>query len=253
MVMASLPGGLGITGKVGNRARVHVPAHEWGSLPAATDYWFFPKTDYLTASAPQLLSALGWIVAGTVSFVAGSGADFLSSSDRGTPPHFLCNATGERLTSPFIFGQDHVTRYIRQQLGWEPTKLIAEFSAVWTTASNADTTGGIGFVEAGGAIQTAADHMVMLTSDGTNFILRSGAATTTFALAVDTNPHIWRIVLDKGTGLATFQQDGVSIGTGGASGTGAIAIQADLWPAAFGAAVTSSNVLGLGPAHIYYD
>lgn len=249
MVM-TLPGGTGIVGKVGNEPRFHVQAHQWGTFPFATDYWFYPHADLLTASSPHLLSACGWITNGTVSIVAGSGGDFLSSSDRGTPTHLLCDATGERLTSPFVFGGDHVTRHIRRQLGWEPTKLIAEFSAIWTTASNADTTGGIGFVEAGGSIQTANDHMAMLTSDGTNFILRSGAETTTFALAVDTDPHIWRIIIDKGQAKVFFEQDGTMVGT---STTGAIAVQADLWPAAFGIACTSNNDLGLGPCHIYYD
>ncbi len=253
MVMA-LPGGLGISGKTGNVPRVHALAHQWGYMPA-TDYWFFPNTDYLTASSPNLLSAVGWIVNGTVSFVAGSGADFLGgfvpgTPDMGTPAHFLCNATGERLTSPFIFNSYEHRYFINRTLGWMPTKLIAEFFAVWTTASNADTTGGIGFVEAGGAIQTAADHFAMLTSDGTNFILRSGAVTTTATLAVDNNPHIWRIELNVLNGNATFKQDGVAIGT---TTTGVVALEADLSPNAFGVAVTSSNVIGLGTTHLWYE
>src|SRR3990167_955349 len=234
----------GITGRVGNKARSDdVPAHEWGEKPFATDYVFYPHADILTASAPHLLSASGWITNGTVSVVAGSGGDFLSATDRGTPAHFLCNATGERLTSPFIFGGEGHTRMIRQKYGWTPKKLIAEFAAVWTTASNADTTGGIGFVEAGGAIQTAADHLAMITSDGTNFILRSGAATSDAVLAVDTNPHIWRI--EYTADLVVFYQDGVSIDS--------IAVETDLFPAAFGCAVTSSNVLGLGATRIWYE
>ncbi len=253
MVM-SLPGGLGITGKTGNLPRIHVMAHQWGYIPA-TDYWFFPNTDYLTASSPNLLSAVGWIVNGSVTFVAGSGADWLggysnTTPDYGTPAHFLVNATGERLTSPFIFGSYEHRYFIQRTLGWAPTKMIAEFFAVWTTASNADTTGGIGFVEAGGAIQTAADHFAMLTSDGTNFILRSGAAVTTATLAVDTNPHIWRIEINLSNGFATFKQDNVGIGT---ITTGGIAIENDLSPNAFGVATTSSNVIGLGTTHLWYE
>lgn len=254
MVM-QLPGGTGIQGKAGSKPRVPALAHQWGYMPA-TDYWFFPNTDYLTASSPNLLSAVGWITNGTVSFVAGSGADFLGNvggtTDMGTPAHFLCNATGERLTSPFIFNSYEHRYFIKSYLGWEPKALVAEFFAIWTTASNADTTGGIGFVEAGGAIQTAADHFAMLTSDGTNFILRSGAATTTFAAAVDTDPHIWKIELNLSSGYATFKKDGVAQGTGGSGGTGSIAIEADLSPNAFGVAVTSSNVIGLGTTHLYY-
>src|SRR5690242_16364413 len=106
MVMAS-PGGLGISGKTGNVPRIHAMAHQWGYIPATTDFWFFPNTDYLTASSPNLLSAVGWVTNGSVSFVAGSGADWLGgfvpgAVDYGTPAHFLVNASGERLTSPFI-------------------------------------------------------------------------------------------------------------------------------------------------------
>jgi len=237
----------GIRGKVANLPRVHVTsAHEWDAAPAfTTDYWFTPAIDLNTASAPQLLSALGWLAAGTLSFVAGSLADLLSSADKGTPRHILADATGERLTSPFKFGANWTTQYITDQLGWTPSKLIVDFVAIWTTASNADTTGGIGFVEAGGAIQTAADHLAMLTSDGTNFILRSGAATSDAVLAVDTNAHRWRIVLDKGSQLAILYQDNVLIDS--------IALETDLLPAAFGIACTSNNDLGLGDAHLYYD
>lgn len=250
-------GGLvqGITGKVGSRPRVHATAQDWANAAPITDFWFSAANkDIITAAIPSLLAAqYGWISNGTLSVVAGSGADFLSSSDRGTPTHLLMDTTGERLTSPFTFGGDFKTRQIRSQLGWAPTKLVAEVVAIFTTASNADTTGGFGFIEAGGAVQTAADHLAMITSDGTNFILRSGAATTTYALAVDTSAHIWTITLDLGTQLVTFKQDGTSVGTGGSSGTGAIALETDLFPAAFGMAVTSSNVLGVGETHIYYD
>lgn len=244
MVM-SIPGNRGISGKAGSKPRIHVAAHEWGSMPFATDFWFYPHADILTASAPQLLTSLGWISNGTLSVVAGSGADFLSSTDRGTPTHLLCNASGERLTSPFIFGGDFVTRFIKDQLGWTPRKLIADFAAIWTTSSNADTTGGIGFVEAGGAIQTANDHLAVITSDGTNYVLRSGGSTSDAALAVDTNAHLWKIVIDMGQQLVFFYQDGIAIDS--------IALETDLFPAAFGVATTSSNVLGLGAGHLYYD
>jgi len=257
MAIWSTGGGQQITGKAGSRPRVHATAEDWGHGGPLTDFWFFPNTDYLTASSPALLSALGWITNGTVSFVAGSGADFLgnftATPDYGTPAHFLVNTSGERLTSPFVFGSYEHRYFIKSVLGWTPKALIAEFFAIWTTASNADTTGGIGFVEAGGAIQTANDHFAMLTSDGTNFILRSGAATTTFALAVDTNPHIWRIEINLADGYCSFKQDGVAIGTGGASGTGVIAVETDLSPNAFGVATTSSNVVGLGTTHIWYE
>ncbi len=245
--------GSGITGKAGSLPRIHATEVDWTAGPPITDYWFFPSTDSITASAPGLLTALGWITNGTVSIVAGSGADLFggdpSALDMGTPAHFLCNASGERLTSPFIFGSYEAKWHIKQALGWAPSGIVADFFALWTTASNADTTGGIGFVEAGGAIQTAADHFAMLTSDATNFILRSGAATTTATSAVDTNPHRWQIYINLLTGFCTFAKDGTSVGT---SSTGAIAVETDLSPMAFGVATTSSNVLGLGSTHIYY-
>lgn len=248
----------GISGKAGSRQRIHATAQDWGNAKVLTDFWFSPDNkDIITASIPSLLAAqYGWISNGTLSVVAGSGGDFMggdpTTPDFGTPTHLLCDTSGERLTSPFCFGSGPSRYFIKDQLGWTPSQLVADFYAIWTTASNADTTGGIGFVEAGGAIQTANDHLAMITSDGTNFILRSGAAVTSFALAVDTSPHRWRIVIDIGTQLVTFQQDGVTIGTGGSGGTGALALETDLFPAAFGVATTSSNVLGLGNAHLYY-
>lgn len=247
-------GQAGITGRAGSKPRVHASAQDWGNVPNITDFWFTPHTDIIVASTPDLLAANhGWISNGTLSYVAGSGADFGSSADYGTPAHLLFNSPGERLTSPFVFGSWTRMNHIRRTLGWQPNQLIMESYAVWTTASNADTTGGIGFVEAGGSIQTANDALAMVTSDGTNWILRSGAATSSFALAVDTNPHLWTIIIDKGTQLVTFMQDLVPVGTGGSSGTGVVALETDLFPAAFGAAVTSSNVIGLGDTHTYYN
>ena len=249
MALVFVPGGPlnGITGKAGSLPRLHATgANDWDKAPAwCTDFWFTPAIDLNTASSPGLLSAQGWLAAGTISFVAGTGADFLSSADPGVIAHMLLDATGERLTSPFIFGQDWKTRYIRDQLGWQPKKLIADFTAIWTTASNADTTGGIGFVEAGGAIQTAADHLAMLTSDGTNFILRSGAATSDFAGAVTLTSARWRIELNLTSQLAILYKNGSLFDS--------IALEADLFPCAFGAACTSSNDLGLGDAHVYYS
>ncbi len=186
----------------------------------------------------------------------GSGANFLAAQGAtpGSPTALLMDTSGERITSPFVFGAWWVTRNIRAAYGWTPTKLIAEWVSFYTTSSNADTTGGIGFIQAGGAIQTAATHEAVVTSDGTNFILRSGTATSTATSAVDTvTPHIWRVTLDMGTLLATFMKDGVAVGTGGSSGTGAIAITQAKAPFAFAAGVTSSNVLSLGEAHVYYD
>ncbi len=256
MAIWSTPGGSagnGITGKAGSKPRVHATADDWGSGSQITDFWFWPNADILTASSPHLLSAIGWITNGSVSVTAGSGADFLggdpSNVDFGVPSHFLVNTSGERLTSPFIFGSYEARYFINRYLGWNPKILVAETVCIWTTSSNADTTGGIGFVEAGGAIQTAADHLAMVTSDATNFILRSGAATSTSAKAVDTNRHLVKIVLgltdSTGAQVAQAYVDGTSIGS--------IALETDLYPAAFGVATTSSNVIGMGPTHIYYD
>lgn len=250
--MYVMPGGMGVTGKTGSKPRLHVRAQDWGRFPHATDFWFDPAdVDQVTASTPSILVDNGWTSNGTISIVNGSAADFLGGSaaspDRGTIRHLLCDASGERLLSPVCFGGPEAAYFIKDQFGWTPSALVADFWAIWTTASNADTTGGIGFVEDGGGIQTANDHLAVITSDATNFVLRSGAETSDASSAVDTNVARWRIALNFPSGYVSYYKLTTSV-----QAIDTIALETDEFPCSFGVGSTSSNVLGLGATHIYY-
>lgn len=256
MVM-QLPGSTGITGKVGSKARVHVSNRNWGDVPFATDFWFSAaNVDVVTASTPSLLSDNGWVETATVSVVNGSGADFFSSStgasDYGTPTHYLCNATTESLLSPIMFGSYDFSYWIRQQLGWTPTKLIAEFFGLMTTASNSEQATGFGFLDASATTAPInSKEIAFIASDGTNFRGRTGALTAFTGAStgpvVDNVSHLWKIVIDGNLNI-TFFCDNTPFTTLQVCPT-------DLFPCQFAVGVQSggSNVVGLGNTHVYYD
>src|SRR3990167_5162807 len=88
--------------------RKHVRAGSRWAHEIGTDYWLHPTSGLDQAGAASTatgdeLAENGWIATSLVNTV-GSGADFGSSSDPGTPNHFLTNATGDLLESPRLFG-----------------------------------------------------------------------------------------------------------------------------------------------------
>lgn len=229
--------GAGIV-RVGHELRVHVGPHEWLSGPA-TDYWIFAgSVNPITASGATNNSGLdsyGWT---TTSLIASNlvTADFLETADD-IPPVWTGNASADELLSTFIFGSYSHALQAAQILGRLPTKIVCEFYAAFTTASNNDVNAHIGFNRAVGTI------IASIFSDGTNFVLRTTANIA--GAATDTLFHQWRIVVDSATGLITWYIDGVLQ-------PGSLAILADAWPSGFGY-ICNSNIIALAWAHLWYD
>ena len=229
-----------------HQSRAHLLSpQEWG-YAAGTDFYLFGSINgMLTAGNGHELSDYGWTTT-ALALAAGSLADFITSADVGTPGQITFDAASDLLQSPAIFGDYAHARLAQEILGVLPNTLRLKFYAAFTTAANNETATAIGFVEAGGSPIGAADAMAMICSDGTNFGLRSGA-TTDAGAAVDTAFHLWEIVITGGGTTIEWFQDGTSQGT--------ITLQADLWPASFGAGIVAAglNRLALSWAHIRYE
>jgi hypothetical protein len=220
--------------------RVHVPAHGWGHTPG-TDFWFIPEGEQLTSG--ELLSDRGWTVT-SVSLVAGTGADFISSSDVGVPGHVLTNSGSDLIQSPAVFGDYYHAYQAGKFLGSTPSQLNVEFAAAFSVQSANESNTGFGLLEAGGAITTVDSHMAIIHTNGSNFALRSGADSDTGA-SDDSDWHLWRITVTS-SNIEWFI-DGTSQGT--------IDLQTDLWPVSFSAGVQGggTNRVLLGQVHIWYS
>lgn len=219
---------------------------DWGVM-AGTDFWLIATANGgLGSGNAHELSGYGWTTT-SLALADGSAADFMSSSDVGTPGEFTQNAQNDLLKSPAIFGDYAHAHQAMLLLGKKvlPRYLIMDSYARFSVVANAETTTAMGFVEDGGSIVTANDALAVVFSNGTTFAIRSGAATGTGVVAVDTNPHRFRIVCDKSNALAYLYVDGTA--------SGSVAIENDEWPVAFGAGSGgANNLIQLNQAHIYY-
>lgn len=240
----SRPKGHGIV-RVSHNLRVHAyRPQDWGAFPA-TDYWAnWGDLTFADAAASDLV-ANGWLTSG-FSQLASSGADFISSSDVGTPGGLNFDAVSDYIISPFIFGDYAHALLAGQILGYMPTVLNMECYARFAANADEEETG-FGFLEAGvdANALVKADLMAYITSDGTNFSLESAAAADAGS-EDNTDPHQWKIKCFSTT--AEWFIDGVSQGT--------IALQEDLWPVAWGAgtkAGTGTNDPVINFVHIWYE
>lgn len=233
------------------RNRVHVQTPELWNRALGTDYWayFGPEVIAAAAGSSALLSDSGWTTTSLVE-TAGTGADFLSATDRAAPAHILTDAASDLIQSPAIFGTRDHKLAADYMLGVTTTKLVLEFGAAFTVSSNAETATAIGLVEAGGSPVTANDALAMIYSDGTNFKIRSGAGASGAGPLVDTAWHDWKITLDSsvaaGTAMVSWTVDGVAGPT--------LDLETDLFPCSFGGGVVAagSNRVGISYAHVYY-
>lgn len=221
-----------------------------------TDYWLQPSGQFDQAAAASTATALelaeaGWTATSLVN-TAGSGADFGSSSDKGTPNHFLTNASGDLLNSPAIFGSyDHMhaaSRIMgRQSL---PSKLVAEFWGSMTVHSADEPRSGWGFVEDGGSAATEADQLAFISTDGTNFQVGANAGTPVNLTTDDGNWHLFRIELLRVAGKVQVAIDGTYYLTKDSSTT--LSITGDEFPAKFGFHALTTNRPALGLTHVFY-
>ncbi len=217
-----------------------------------TDFWANFGSESLTAAAGSsaLITDSGWTATSMVE-TAGAGADLIATADRTAPAHILTDAASDLIQSPAVFG-DYVHAQIAAKiLGYQPTKLCAEFAFNFTVGTGVETASAIGFVEAGGSIVTANDALATIFSDGTNFKLRSGAATGTAGPLVGAAWRIGKIVLDNtvaaGTAMVTATIDGVAVP--------AIDCETDLFPVSFGMGIVAAGVnrIGLAWVHVWYE
>lgn len=229
--------------------RVHVLTPEEWNRAGGTDFWavFGPEAITAAAGSSALITDSGWTATSLVE-TAGTGADFLATADRSKPAHILTDAASDLLQSPSIFGDYMHAQVAASILGYQPTKMACEFGFAMTVNSANETTSGIGLVEAGGTAGTAADDLAWLVSDGTNFKLRSGAATSAAGALIDTNWHVAKIVLDNsvaaGTAMVSWYLDGALQGT--------LDLETDLFPCSFGMFAGVTNRPALSFAHIWY-
>ena len=218
-------------------------ARDWGEKIALM-YSFNANTDFYGATTEgNDLTAFGWTVTGAPPYVAPSGADFLTPDDKGTTGGVHLDTASDVIASPPIFGSwDHgvalanmLGRVSREGIPEMPRFLVADFVARFS-ANNAETGSCIGFVEDGGSPAVANDAMATIFTDGTSWKLRSGAATSSAIAVDDTNPHHFRILVDRIDALAWGFVDNMSRGAGKS-----IAIQADEWPVQFGAGTIAAG------------
>lgn len=223
---------------------------DWGVM-AGTDFWLIANANGgLGSGNAHELSDYGWTTT-SLALADGSAADFMTSSDVGTPGEFTQNAQNDLLKSPAIFGDYAHARQAMLLLGRKtlPRYLIVDMYARFSVYANNETTTALGLVVDGGSIVTANDHLAAFVCTGTYWTLRSGADTVTSTIAADANPHRFRLVLDRtisgGTDAVTGYVDGVSVGT--------IDLETDEFPAAFGAGSGgANNLVQLNQAHIFY-
>ncbi len=232
--------------------RVHVfRALDWNRA-AGTDYWMIPATnDELTAAATnaEILSNVDWTTT-TLTHTVGTLGNLLAALSQATSygPVWTTAAAAAEIRSPAIFGGPEQAQMAAMILGYTPTQLVLEWIARFSVNATGETTSALGF--ATGVITTAGNAVGTIYSDGTNFKVRTSAATSTAGAAVDTNFHRWKIILDSVALTVTGFMDGAVIGA--AAG---IALTNTLFPTsiAAGNATAGNNRVQPGIAHVYYQ
>ena len=249
-------------------ARKHVMAgFKWGQ-EIGTDYWltFNPAFDIMAAAATTVgeqLAENGWTATLMVN-TAGAGQDFLGGlhtpvgggfgtfGDAASPNHALTDTTGDILLSPALFGgAAHAWAAARiLAKSTMPRYLIAEFWAAFTVASADEATSAVGFFEDGATASTEADQYAVIRSNGVNFLLQGNASAMVTGPVIALTWAHWKIILDHQGATApniyAYRNNTIFSAT---AGVGA----ADEFPLKFGLHALTTNRIGLGPVHIYYD
>lgn len=218
-------------------------AQDWhNSIALQYAAHFSGVDDYGATTEGNDLTAFGWTVTGAPPYVAPSGADFASSSDKGTTGGIHLDTAADVIQSPALFGSyahmDAVCKLIGRVAGNGTPDLPHYLECIFAarfSANAAETGSGIGFIEDGGSAAVANDHMAALFTDGTSWKIRSGAATSAAIATDSTNPFVAKIRIDRINALAYGWVDDFS-------GVGkSIAIQDDEWPVAWGGGVVSAG------------
>lgn len=226
--------------------RVHIVDPGMWGVQYGTDYWLSASGLQATAGR-TLITDGGWTATSTAPTV-GSGADFMTKDDPGTPNHWLMDTGADLLNSPAIFGDyshSHAAAVICGQRSL-PRFLIADIYAAFTTVSADEDTTAIGFVEDGGSPVVAADHIAAVTSNGTGGVwnISANAAVAAGVTVVSATWNWFRIIMDKANALSYLYVNNVF--------QNSIAITADEAPYKFGAGKGTTNTILLNQAHIFY-
>lgn len=242
---------------INDRRRVHVTkGAEWGHS-FGTDYWlqFNSGLDILGAASTATgdeLAENGWTSTSLVN-TAGSGADFGSLTDVGTPNHALTNASGDLLSSPAIFGDFAHMNFAADAFGKPgqlPQFLSADFWLNMSVASANEPRSCAGFIVAGGSPATEANQLAAISTDATNWQI--GCNTTYVAgSAVATGWNYFRIKLDRVSGVAHWYILNQTTGNMDKQ-TDSGVVTTDVYPLKFGFHALTTNRPLLGPVHVYY-
>ena len=241
----STPRGHGLV-RVAHNLRQHITnPRDWG-MSAGTDYWANFGDLTLVPGGGQDLVSYGWLENGTWVTLAGSTADLLDSADAGATGGVHCDTADDAITSPFIFGDYAHGLQAGQFLGYMPTMLNCEMY-MRLSANNDEEISGAGFVEGGAtAAYAKGDLMALVTSDGTNFSLESGAAAAAGSTD-NTNPHLFKIEMRAGVAIRWYID--------GTLQTNTLALQTDLFPVAWvvNSGTGGSNDPVVSWVHIWYE
>jgi hypothetical protein len=227
--------------------RVHILNGADWARNAGTDFWLIGGANEETSATGAGLRTLdggGWTTTGITEYSGSAGTLFDSTDD--DPSSYKFDSGSDLLNSPAIFGSYSHGRMAQEMLGSMPTTLNLEARFKYDDATGTDEpASGIGFVDGGGSIITAADAVAVIYSDGTNFKLRSSAATSSAGAVDDNNWHIWKITITSAA--ITWYNNGTLVNT--------IAVIANKYPVQFGVGVEAAeqNFSQLAWAHVWYS
>ena len=228
---------------------------DWAMMPG-TDFWLVANasTGPLASAQGEILSEHGWTTT-SLAGAAGSGADFLTNSDRGTPGEYTQGSQNDLLESPVIFGDWRHARVAAELMHMNtlPNYLVVDCIARFSVVANNEPTTALGLTEDAGGIGVAATHIAALTSNNTTWGLSANGSEGTAFGTADTSPHFFRILLDRAAGKAYPGIDGGMYDGVQNSTDGSVSLTADEFPAAFGAgSAGANNRVQLSMAHIWY-
>ncbi len=238
-----------VRGSISIEADRHEVSEAGGwAAESGSDFFFEPDAAQLAgAGNSTALSDRGWTTTGLAFVAASLDADFLSEADPGVPAHYEGLSAGDLIQSPAIFGDFQHAHQAGHHLGFDASTLTFEAFARFSVTSADEEETCLGFCDATGSIIVISDAIAVIRTDGTNFILRSTADSSTGALD-DEDLHLFRIVVSGGSATDAIEWfiDGTSQGT--------IDRLPDVWPAAVGVGnlAAGTNRIQIGQFSVFY-
>lgn len=245
---ANLPrrSGHGIV-RVGHNYRLHVTRPQLWAESVATDYWanWMGHAGLIEAGVLDL-DQFGWSETAGFSQLVGAAAGMMDASDVGTTGGINFDVGDDFIISPFIFGDYAHAKMVEGILGYVPTELSMECYARFAASSADEQATGFGFVEAGATgTLVKGDTNGFITIGATNFELHTGAAADEGS-AKNTTAHLFKITFTAGSTAEWFIDE---------TSQGTLAIQANVWPAAWAGQTANAGVNDpvIAWTHIWYS